>query len=140
MSRPVGKGILAVAGVAMLTTVAAAVWVMGGPNIQRVRRMDERRASDLRDLQSAIEQHHRDNDRLPPDLATLARQPGVTLPVADPMTQQRYTYEVQASDRYILCATFVTDTAAEGQRPYGLQNEWAHGAGHTCFQRRVKSE
>lgn len=140
MSRPVGKSILIVAGVAMAATVAAAVWVMGGPNMQRVRRMDERRASDLRDVQSAIEQYHRDNDRLPPDLTTLASQPGVTLPVADPLTQQRYTYEVQAPDRYILCATFVTDTSRDGQHVHGLQREWAHGVGHTCFERRIKTE
>lgn len=140
MSRPLGKSILVVAGVAMAATIGAAIWVMGGPGAQREQRLDERRIGDLRDLQSSIEQYHRDYDRLPPDLATLARQPGVSLPLADPISRQAYVYAVEAPDRFRLCATFTTDTARDGRRGYGFDTDWAHGAGNTCFPRRVKVE
>lgn len=140
MSRPLGKSILVVAGMAMAATIGAAIWVMGGPGAQRERRLDERRIGDLRDLQSSIEQYHRDHDRVPPDLATLAGQPGVALPLSDPITGQTYVYVVEAADRYRLCATFATDTARDGQRGYGFDTDWAHGTGNTCFQRRIKAE
>lgn len=140
MSRPVGKTILIVAGVAIAASIAAAIWVMGGPGAQRLQRMDERRVSDLISLKDSIESYHRENGRLPDDLATLERLPGASLAVTDPVTRQRYGYTRDSAKDYRLCAVFATDTATDGLAVRGIHQEWAHGAGNTCFKRSVKSD
>lgn len=140
MSRPVGRTILLTAGVGMAFTVVAAIWVMGGPGSQRDRRMDERRIDDLRALQEAITQHHAQAGRLPANLLALGQRPGLDLAVSDPVSRTPYGYHIDAADRYRLCAQFATDTAVrQPQRRAwnGYDLQWAHGAGATCFDRRI---
>lgn len=48
---------------------------------------------------------------LPVDLASLSREPGRRLSIADPATDLPYVYEITGDRDYRLCAVFTTDTA-----------------------------
>jgi len=134
MKPGVGHALLAVASVAIVATVIAAIAVMGSPTAQRETRMDERRLSDLRRIARTIDQHVQQHGTLPPDLATLARQLGVRLPLADPATSVPYGYRTEDGLRYQLCAVFSTDS---GQTDGWVDAEWPHGQGERCFPRKA---
>lgn len=133
-----GRWLLVAAGIAIIATVAAALWVMGSPGAQRLVRLDQRRVQDLQQVEQAIDLHFRRHDALPADLAALATQPGVRLAVADPVDGAAYGYEATGPRSYRLCARFDTDTAQapDGARPWG-GHDWSHGAGRHCFERRA---
>jgi len=127
--------------VAVIAVVIAAVVTLGPPGAQRERRLDAARVSDLQVIQNAVMGYVARHEALPPDLATLAREPGYALSTSDPQTGAPYVYEVTGATSYRLCASFTTDTANEGrdERPdYTYSVEWAHGAGRQCFERHAK--
>jgi type II secretory pathway pseudopilin PulG len=137
MSANPGRVLMIVAAVAILATVAAAIYVMGAPGAQRQHRLDERRVADLSAIQQAVEAHHREHGVLPPDLPTLAARPGLGLAIVDPAGQQ-YAYLPEGRRGYRLCAVFATDTADARRTGFAPANhEWAHGVGRTCFVRRI---
>ncbi|MBA2239256.1 MAG: hypothetical protein H0W24_11235 [Lysobacter sp.] len=139
MSRaPVGRWLAMAAGLVVLATVIAAIATMGPPSTQREIRFDERRIADLARIADAIENYAGRHARLPPDLATLASEPGHDLPISDPEGGAPYGYEVTGDRRYRLCAQFTTDT---GQSPHGAPpmhgDDWLHGRGRQCFERKL---
>jgi len=135
-----GRPLMIVAAVVILATVAAAIYVMGAPDAQRQRRLDERRVADLSAIQQAIEAHYREHGALPLDLRTLAARPGLGLEIVDPAGSP-YQYRAEGARAYRLCAVFATDTADRSATGFAPANrEWAHGIGSTCFRRRVRPE
>lgn len=142
MSRvKTGTVLMAAAALAIAATVTAAILVMGSPGVQRERSIDARRVQDLQRIQHQVEAHYSEHGVLPRDLATLAAKPGIAFATADPVTATAYGYQATGRLEYQLCATFATDSAADNERraPWTAAPDWAHGAGRTCFTRRVQS-
>lgn len=134
----IGRWLAIAASVVVVATVAAAMFVMGSPSAQRQARLDSRRVHDLNRIVQVVERYVEAHDALPPDLATLAGQPGQRLAIADPVTGAPYGFEVTGQRSYRLCAVFVTDTAqtpAVGG-PWTL-DDWDHAAGRQCFERKA---
>jgi hypothetical protein len=128
---------LAIAGtIVVVGAVVASVWVTGSPSAQRAARLDARRVNDLDDIKDAIRRHVDDHGALPASLAALAREPGIHLSIADPVTGTIYEFAVTGPRSYRLCASFSTDTALQAPSDY-LANDarWAHGIGRRCFER-----
>lgn len=141
MSAPgPGRRLLAVAAVVVAGVLAVAMWVIGSPAAQRQVRLDERREADLARIENAVDRHWETHDGLPADLAALARQPGILLPVVDPEDATPYGYEVLGPRNYRLCAVFTTDTAARAADTGGQDDRWAHATGRQCFDRSTKGK
>ena len=141
MSAPtLGRNLLLAATVIVIATLAAALWVMESPSMQRDRRLDQRRIDDLQQIEMMLRNRFEESGRLPPDLATLAARPGIDLALADPETGQPYGYRIEGPMRFALCADFRTDTATRraGVRRMPIPIDWAHGVGNTCFKRRIE--
>lgn len=132
-----GRWLAIVASVVVLATVVAAIVVMGSPSAQREARLDARRAADLFRIGNAVDRWVERRDALPPDLATLAAEPGSRLAVADPVTGAPYAYAITGPRRYRLCATFTTDTAQSGDADAWPGEAWNHDVGPQCFERKV---
>lgn len=136
-----GKRLLIAAGALALWALAGGFALIGSPGHQRDLRIDERRLSDLRDLEEIVRAQYRQTGKLPESLREWLSQPGRDAPVSDPLTHQPYEYAVLAPDRFRLCATFSTDSAAKRhgrrQAPPWAASEWAHGVGRTCFDRQI---
>ncbi len=133
-----GRALLLTAGVVVVAVLAAAMWVIGSPAAQRELRLDERRVADLERIEGALGRHVDQHARLPGDLSTLARQPGVSLPVVDPVDGTPYGYEVLGPRAYRLCAVFSTDTAARDGNTVDQDLSWLHAKGRQCFDRSIK--
>lgn len=130
-----GRLLAIIASVVVAATVIAAVWVIGSPSAQREVRIDQHRVHDLQQVAQLLELYQRRHGRLPPDLETLARQPGQRVAIADPVDGAPYVYEAADARRYRLCARFATDTART--RDTAIPDEWSHGAGRHCFDREA---
>lgn len=135
----VGRWLAIVASVVVVATIVASVIVTGTPAQQREVNLDAQRVSDLERIGKAIDRHVEQAAALPVSLAVLAAAPGVRLVIADPVTSKSYAFQATGARTYRLCATFTTDTAktpAPAGYGYGYDDtEWAHGAGHRCFDR-----
>lgn len=132
---PLGRWLATAATVVVVATLVAAFAVMRSPSEQREVTLDLRRVQALMQVQHAVEAYAVVHGALPPDLATLARQPGSLLPTRDPVTGAAYAYSVEGAGRYRLCAVFDTDTARTGEDARIGPDDWTHGAGRHCFER-----
>ncbi len=122
--RRLAAASLATAGVA---AVMAGLNLAGSPGEARLRRLDERRVSDLQHLASAVDAARMREGRLPATLSALESRgvPGTAR--RDPATGVPYDYRLVDEDRYELCAVFDRDGGE------GAGAVWAHPAGRQCF-------
>lgn len=134
-----GQWLATAASVVVVATLAAAIAVMGPPSVQRQLKLDQKRVADLQRIARLVENHANRSRSLPPDLATLVRQPGMTVATGDPLDGAPYGYQVTGERSYRLCATFATDTAlAKDDQWPRIDDEWRHGSGRQCFDREWK--
>ena len=131
-----GRFLLVVASIAVAAAVVAGLFVLGSPQDERRRRLDQARVADLMALRSAIEAHHHREGRLPDSLEELARRSPLPVRMTDPAGGRLYAYEPIDSTRFRLCAEFDFATPADEMQP--RVPEWAHGAGRQCFSLVVR--
>lgn len=136
-----GRWLAIAAIVVVASTIVASLWVMGSPSAQRQANLDGRRVDDLSHIERLLDDHMSTHDTLPPDLAMLAEQPGRRLSIVDPVDGTPYGYQVTGARTYRLCAVFATDTARVPATAGAWRaEEWAHGKGRHCFDRRLKPQ
>jgi hypothetical protein len=138
------------AGLAVLLVLGSIVggfMVMGSPFTVRQIRFDERRVSDLQNLQWQLVQYWQQKEVLPASLAGLKDEIAGYVPPVDPETGEAYVYNLKGARQFELCARFnlvSRPTAGNSYaRPIGfdLENEtWEHAAGLTCFTRTIDPE
>jgi len=120
--------------VVVLAAVIAGILLIGSPAQERLRRLDERRILDLRDLSYAVNVFWARNNRLPSSLDELAEQEPIAHELTDPETGTLYEYRLVSDNLYELCAVFSGESDFDRpDLPYGYL--WMHGAGSECFQR-----
>ncbi len=140
-------------------------YIMGSPTTQRLLRLDDRRVSDLQNIQYQIINYWQQKEKLPANLAELASPiSGYSIPV-EPEFEKGLMYEYKVKDNltFELCATFakpiqkgwreysnggITPMYSEkdiavSSYPYpggGVNESWDHQAGKTCFNRTIDPE
>lgn len=131
-TRGTGTWLLVAAGVAVAASIVAAVFTIGTPGEQRLRRMDERRERDLAGLKSAIDARYRLEGRLPASLGEISEgHDWERLSLADPQTGAPYEYRVIDARRYELCARF----ARASRQTHAF--DVGHPAGRHCMRHAV---
>jgi hypothetical protein len=139
----------------VLVSIITGFFIIGTPAVQRDRRFDERRVSDLQTLQSSIVNYWIQKEKLPQDLSELEDSiSGFTIP-KDPVSEAPYEYNVIDPLSFELCATFKTSSQDFGLtsagskyayvEPYvyrgdSYQQNWEHAAERTCFTRTIDPE
>ncbi len=132
-----GKTILTVsATAAVIAAVIGGLLLLGSPAQERMRRLDERRVADLRNIENVVKIYWTRHKSLPVSLESLSSEPGVFVKRTDPEAGLPYEYKLLSSKNYELCAHFSHDTAEERNTPY--QNFWSHGPDRQCFQLEVQ--
>lgn len=124
--------------------IIAGFFIVGSPQTERLRRFDERRVSDLQNIQWQIVNFWQQKERFPKDLNELRDDvSGWTAP-ADPETAKPYKYEPGEGFSFVLCADFLLpsegDYPAESGLYLGGEDNWTHGAGEHCFERKIDPE
>ncbi|OIO53276.1 hypothetical protein AUJ46_05365 [Candidatus Peregrinibacteria bacterium CG1_02_54_53] len=128
----------------LVIVVIISGFILGGsPFEQRRIRFDERRASDLQELQYQVIEYWIAKGSLPQTINALESPLTGFMPPADPNTGEAYEYKALQKLTFELCATFeTTSTSAEKNRPsvyepFGTVNFWNHEAGRVCFERTI---
>jgi len=156
--------------ISVLILLSMIVWsfmVIGSPAKQRAWRLDNKRTTDLQNIQYQVINYWQQKEKLPATLEELSNPiSGSSLPV-DPEFEKGNKYEYVYKDKmtFELCATFgadmpkgwnennyfnVTspmfsgrDIKVETGLAYpsgGINESWSHGVGHTCFTRTIDKD
>lgn len=137
----------ATAVVAIVTI--ASLFLIDSPMTERMRRMDERRLSDLQAISYGMDTFVLKNEKkLPDSLDALVKDRDLGYlenQTKDPETKQAYEYKKTGDKTYELCATFSLSNKdgkeneseySYAYRPYGPA--WDHDAGRQCFNMDVR--
>ena len=135
--RSPGKNIIIVVlvSIIVIASIVAGVLVLDPPAEERLRRLDERRVNDLRQLAYAIDLHWTREGVLPSALDSQLAEIDANQ-IADPETGEAYGYRKVDEDTYELCATFSRDTSNEHLVSY--REFWLHSEGRQCFQLKAR--
>ncbi len=121
--------------------VIGGLMLAGSPADQRVRRFDETRVSDLRQLHYAIDSFYADRGVLPASLDEVKDPRYGAYRFVDPESGSTYEYQRLASTTYQLCANFSLSSVEVSDlndprlpKPLYLTDEnFYHEAGRSCF-------
>ena len=116
---------------AVAAAVAAGLLITGSPAEQRLRRADEQRVAELRQLAGTAEFRWNREQRLPSVDELVDGQYLTRLPT-DPATGEPYDYRVTGPRQFEVCATFDRPSRSELAGDF-----WSHEAGRRCFQFNV---
>jgi hypothetical protein len=136
--------------VIVIVGIVSGFFIVGSPAVQRQRRFDDQRISDLQVLQNEIVNYWQQKEKLPAELANLKDSISGFVPPADPETEQPYVYQITAPLAFNLCADFKTASINSGSGPVmsrpmayypePYQQNWSHGIGEVCFSRTIDPE
>lgn len=148
--KDVLPGLLRGVGGAFAAVVALGIvlgfFAGGTPQTERLRKFDNERANDLRQIASGITSFALDQNRLPEDFEEMRRNSRYgyyILRTTDPETKKPYEYRVvkerveaalgASFAEFELCAEFSLSTREEaGRRSYPADSWASHGKGRTC--------
>lgn len=136
----------------VLASIVGGFFIMGSPFTLRMKRFDERRISDLQNIQYQVVNFYQRKGVLPNNLDEL-KDPlaGFNIPL-DPDTIITYGYEKVSDISFKLCADFSleSDTLVDSKnitRPipitseaFPLNENWRHEKGTVCFDRKIDKD
>ncbi len=131
---------------AAVVSVAGGFLVAGSPLQQRAMRFDERRVSDLQNIQWQIVNYWQRKGGLPAALEDLRDEISGFVPPADPRSAEAYEYKILGDLSFEFCAVFETEamggTISGAAKPFPVSQSdvWSHGRGRVCFQRTLDPE
>jgi hypothetical protein len=125
--------------------IVTGIFLVGSPMHQRLVRFDDRRLSDLQNIQYQVSNYFVSKGRLPASLEEMKGLNEFVVPT-DP-EDKAYEYSVTGDMQFKLCATF--SLPSEGQKdgrsaiyesPYGKPaiSNWDHAAGRDCFDLKLE--
>lgn len=140
--------------------------IMGSPKAQRAWRLDNKRITDLQNIQYQVINYWQQKEKLPTVLTELSNPLTMySLPI-DPEFEKGLSYEYNIKDKltFELCATFTSESPkgwqegsyggissvykerssdiaiSSGPYPSGLNDSWDHKIGRTCFSRTIDKD
>ncbi|MFA5050494.1 MAG: DUF5671 domain-containing protein [Patescibacteria group bacterium] len=135
--------------------LASIVWgffIIGTPAVQRDRRFDEQRISNLQEIQDRIVNYWMQKEKLPQTLGELEDSISGFVVPKDPESAALYEYNITSPLSFELCANFTISSKDPksisvkqkssvllSQRDLVQQN-WNHETGRTCFARTIDPE
>lgn len=140
----------AIGATAVVVIVAlASLFLIDSPMTERMRRMDERRLSDLQAISYGIDTYVLKYEmKLPDTLDALVQDRDLGYlenQVKDPETRQAYEYKKTGDKTYELCANFnlsnKEDDSKVAEYDYSYRSygpAWDHEAGRKCFTMTVR--
>jgi len=120
--------------IAMIAAVVVGLVVIGSPSEYRMRRFDERRATDLSSISGAVRTYRLTHESLPQKLGDL--QSAITYSLKDPVGRP-YEYAIKDEFSYELCAEFDTTTDTPTSTRFNSVFE-KHGSGRQCFTQEAR--
>lgn len=138
-----------VSGVVILVFIIIGFSVIGSPRSQRLYRYDDRKISDLQNIQWQVISHWQTYGSIPNTIQELSNSSSINyynIP-KDPETGENYGYTKTSDLSFEICATFnkanKTNKAENLQimpmyiEKTGMNENWQHEKGRECFSRTI---
>lgn len=144
MKTPSSGKLFLLAGTFLVAAlVALGASLVRSPAEMQLARLDDRRVSDLREINRAVHQYYRRHDELPRNLDQLPVAAPARGDLLDPVTGERYAYQIIGDLDFNLCAKFdLSDTGDRGDYPHfydtDLGVDWRHDAGPFYYALTVR--
>ena len=125
----------------VVATIVGGFFIVGSPFEARLLKIDERKVSDLTNIQYQLVNFWQYKQALPETLEEL-NDPlsGFVVPI-DPETSAPYVYVRTSHSSFKLCATFNAESREYVSAPVMDASEnWKHVAGEVCFDRTIDPE
>jgi hypothetical protein len=155
-----------VGAILVIASIYCSFSIMGSPAKQRMLRLDDRRISDLQNIQYQVINYWQQKEKLPKDLKVLLNPlTGFSLPVPPEFEKgELYEYTVKGPLKFELCASFslpmpkgwvesrgyynggimpMFDKSTSSISPIpagGFNESWDHQTGRTCFERTIDKD
>jgi len=134
--------------IVVLASIVTGFSIMGSPQSQREKRLDQERVNDLQFIQLQVVNYWQQKETLPTMLADLEDPISGYIVPTDPDTDMPYEYTVVGDLAFELCATFARASETEDASAVryiepagkGLNETWKHDAGRNCFERTIDPE
>jgi len=132
--------------------IISGFFMVGSPQSERLKRFDEKRISDLQNIQGQTISFWQQKNHLPQNLDELKDSISGYVPPQDPENRTSYEYRVIGDLEFELCANFKTKSINQENsvvaepidyaKPYypDTFNNWQHNEGHICFNRIIDPE
>jgi hypothetical protein len=147
VSNKIGNIFVSISILITVGTLVYAFIIIGSPNQERLRKIDQQKIYDLQNIQYKILDYWQKQSRIPASLNVL-NDPIYSFTVPhDPdfrsgKNSSDYVYTVIDSNTFELCATFNIENQEEKSiydNPYPPEmshdNNWTHTKGNQCFKR-----
>ena len=121
----------------VLTSIIGGFFIIDSPVVTRMKKQDQKRVTDLYNLDSLLTSEYNNSDVLPNDLSAQKFQD-----IKDPISGQPYEYKKINDDHYELCAVFEPETEDNNDpyRSFSGGRDWEfHNVGRECYQINVKN-
>lgn len=135
-----------VSGVVILVFIIIGFSVIGSPRSQRLYRYDDRKISDLQNIQWQVISHWQTYGSIPNTIQELSNSSSINyynIP-KDPETGENYGYTKTSDLSFEICATFNKTNKAENLQimpmyieKTGMNENWQHEEGRACFSRTI---
>lgn len=147
LNSKVPQVVAVILSVLALGSIIAGFFVVGTPQQQRNRKLDDQRIMHLQTLQSQVVSYWMNKDVLPKKIEDVQDSISGFIVPTDTETKKVYAYTVTAPLTFELCADFITsdkDFPAVGREAYyaavpydTFQQNWSHESGRVCFSRTI---
>ncbi len=122
----------------------ASFFMIDSPKKANEKKIDRRIINNFRQVDTCVEEYHRNNDKLPENMASIKQECNYILDdeLKDPETGDMFEYKIVGDGEYELCAEFRTSNIEEGSdHPYSFdRKEDLHASGWQCLKREVYEE
>lgn len=136
-----------VSGFLVLAAIIGSFFIIGSPMTTRLIQFDDKKISDLQNIQYQVVNYYQRKGVLPALLSDLQDNiSGYSVP-KDPQTEDSYEYNVADVSKlsFQLCASFnkgsqQNNTKAVYMMDVGVGQNWDHPAGYFCFERTIDKQ
>ncbi|RLC38639.1 hypothetical protein DRH27_01780 [Candidatus Falkowbacteria bacterium] len=125
--------------VIVVAVFAASLFTVESPTETRSRKFDNMILDNFSQIDSAINEYYRGNEKLPENLEILKEEYSYIdeKDTKDPVSGEQYGYNKLEDDKYELCAIFRTSNKNDNTADYNYKEQWPHDAGEQCLSKRV---
>lgn len=141
------KWLAIIVSVVVVGAIVAGFLAVGSPAHQRLVNFDERKTSDLSNIQYQIISYWQQKNKLPASFTDLHDSINGYVAPTDPQTNVAYEYRVTGDLNFQLCANFNLKSSASQTPQYSTPfpsaaynpytDNWSHEAGRVCFDRLI---
>jgi len=117
-----------------------ALLIVESPAETRKRKLDNAIINNFSQIDSAMSNYYYDYQKLPENLDNLVADSDFLTEeyILDPVTKEKFDYNIKDNNTYELCANFQTSNK-EDRDDYNYYNKaWLHDAGYQCLSQKVR--